>query len=304
MSFAGFTNDVPSPTPNPQKLQKKKVVKKSEKLLMAAADKKTREIVGGTELLPPEAKLSAPSASPVKLLIKDDGKCQLVSGEDPPQAIGDSGKEDIKSANKTIEEKIDNISESIKSDENANSTNIAPRDKLEIFQEKQKIIEEQNRKRKEMLAKVISERQKKTATETRKLEIVQHELQKIDLLLNTDVQYLRDSIEQASYEFMRAQKRYDDAEKEFVDAKMNLYGVMERKELLTDHLCSIIEQNEMRKAKRLNELMEELELEGVKIETEEKGDISLTDLRQPTEINTLKRSESLPVPSEENLVED
>merc|ERR1719347_212023 len=171
-----------------------------------------------------------------------------------------------------------------------------PETNSRYFRRSKKIIEEQNRKRKEMLAKVISERQKKTATETRKLEIVQHELQKIDLLLNTDVQYLRDSIEQASYEFMRAQKRYDDAEKEFVDAKMNLYGVMERKELLTDHLCSIIEQNEMRKAKRLNELMEELELEGVKIETEEKGDISLTDLRQPTEINTLKRSESLQVP--------
>merc|ERR1719348_892635 len=131
-----------------------------------------------------------------------------------------------------------------------------------------------------MLAKVISDRKKKTDQENKKLEIVQQELQKIDILLNTDVQYLRDSIEQASFEFMRAQKRYDDAEKEFVDAKMNLYGVMERKELLTDHLCSIIEQNEMRKAKRLNELMEELELESLNLEPlQQNENVSLLELR-------------------------
>jgi len=133
--------------------------------------------------------------------------------------------------------------------------------KLEAFQEKQKLIEEQNRKRKEMLSKAIMDRKKKTDSETKKLELVRQELEKIDLMLNTDVQFLRDSIEQASLEFMEAQKRYDRAEKEFVESKLNLFSSMERKELLTDHLCTIIEQNEIRKAKKLNALMEELELE-------------------------------------------
>ena len=73
-------------------------------------------------------------------------------------------------------------------------------------------------------------------------------------------------------------KRYDRAEKEFVESKLHLFSSMERKELLTDHLCTIIEQvdkltkncffliieflqNEIRKAKKLNALMEELELD-------------------------------------------
>lgn len=55
-------------------------------------------------------------------------------------------------------------------------------------------------------------------------------------------------------------KRYDRAEKEFLDAKLLLYKKLERKELLTHHLCTIIEQNEMRKAKKLSELMEKLEM--------------------------------------------
>ena len=77
--------------------------------------------------------------------------------------------------------------------------------KLEVFQEKQKMIEEQNRKRKELLSKAIKDRKKKSDSESKKLELVRQELEKIDLMLNTDVQFLRDSIEQASLEFMEAQ---------------------------------------------------------------------------------------------------
>ena len=55
-------------------------------------------------------------------------------------------------------------------------------------------------------------------------------------------------------------KRYDRAEKEFLEAKMLFFTKLERKELLTHHLCTIIEQNEMRKAQKLSELMEKLDL--------------------------------------------
>ena len=67
------------------------------------------------------------------------------------------------------------------------------------------MIEEQNRKRKDMLSKAIKDRKKKKDSESKKLELVRQELEKIDLMLNTDVQFLRGSIEQASVEFMEAQ---------------------------------------------------------------------------------------------------
>jgi hypothetical protein len=41
-----------------------------------------------------------------------------------------------------------------------------------------------------------------------------------------------------------------------------LFERLERKELLTEHLCTIIEQNEIRKARKLSELMNRLRLGG------------------------------------------
>ena len=60
--------------------------------------------------------------------------------------------------------------------------------------------------------------------------------------------------------FLFFRKRYDKAEKEFVDAKLHLHKRQERKELLTEHLGAVIEDCEIRKAKKLNELMNQLEM--------------------------------------------
>lgn len=55
-----------------------------------------------------------------------------------------------------------------------------------------------------------------------------------------------------------SRKRYHRIEKEFLDAKMTLHQKLEKKEMLTEHLCAIIEKNEERKAEKLNELMTRL----------------------------------------------
>ena len=56
-------------------------------------------------------------------------------------------------------------------------------------------------------------------------------------------------------------KRYDRAEREFIDAKTDLHNKSEAKDLLTEHLYTVIHQNEVRKAKKLAELTHKLELE-------------------------------------------
>lgn len=53
-------------------------------------------------------------------------------------------------------------------------------------------------------------------------------------------------------------KRYEKAEQEFVEAKMDLHRKTERKDLLTEHLYTIIRENELRKARKLEELMAKL----------------------------------------------
>lgn len=45
---------------------------------------------------------------------------------------------------------------------------------------------------------------------------------------------------------------------EFLAAKMHLQKEKERKEMLTEHLCTLIAHNESRKAKKLESLMDQL----------------------------------------------
>lgn len=76
---------------------------------------------------------------------------------------------------------------------------------LDEFQARQKLIEEQNRKRKELLAKALADRTKRTEEEARKLKEIQNEFKKLDALLSNDVSILRQQIDIASLEFMEAQ---------------------------------------------------------------------------------------------------
>ena len=181
------------------------------------------------ESLPPAARLSA---TPVKLKIAgvrsalplyllryisslyflDNGTCQVVSTNPPstsPQPSTTTSTLPEVSASETTAIPSEDPSSTTTSTSNNNpsvDTSGTDREsKISAFQEKQKLIEEQNRKKKELLSKAINDRKKKTAGEARKLDVVHKELEKIDLMLNTDVRFLRDSIEEASLDFMEAQ---------------------------------------------------------------------------------------------------
>jgi len=294
MSFSGFPEEGggAGQGARPKKVASNSSGKSKEQRLLAATERKLHSVLACSAPLPDQARLSAAAtpSTPVKLRISDDGRCNVVGGDDATSApLGKTTKEEPVKHGGTETDSEKNEENETSAKEESPKPQDASSSKLEMFQEKQKLIEEQNRKRKELLSKAIHARQQQTDQESRKLTIVQAELAKIDTLLNTDVQFLRESIEQASFDFMKAQKRYDDAEKEFISAKLHLFGVSEKKELLTDHLCSIIEQNEARKGRRLTELMEELELDAPEIGQGEA--VSLKELRPAADFNTLKKSE-------------
>ncbi|KAK3088666.1 hypothetical protein FSP39_022101 [Pinctada imbricata] len=161
---------------------------------------------------------------------------------------------------------------------------------LEKFREQQKMIEEANKQRKALLAKTLSERQKRAREEAAKLAHIQKELQLLDNRLTADVTVIRSKIEMASRDFLDAQKRYDRAEREFVEAKVDLQKKSELKEQLTEHLYTIIHQNEVRKAKKLSELMGELEMEA-----KEEG-VQLPDLPPLSTFNTITALQALQSP--------
>ncbi|OWR43620.1 RAB6-interacting golgin like protein [Danaus plexippus plexippus] len=143
----------------------------------------------------------------------------------------------------------------------------AHRLKLEELQIQQKLMEEQNKKRKEMLAKALADRTKQTEEEVLKLEKIKKELQVLDGQFSQDVAVLRKKIDQACVSFADAEKHYLKIEKEFLQAKINLQKEREKKELLTEHLCALITHNETRKAQKLETLMLELASEKNKVQT-------------------------------------
>ncbi|KAM6939416.1 RAB6-interacting golgin [Lycodopsis pacificus] len=132
--------------------------------------------------------------------------------------------------------------------------------RLEQLQQEQKIIEQKNKLKKALLTKTIAEKSKQTQAEAVKLKRIQKELQALDDMVSNDIGILRIKIEQASWDFSAARKRYEKAEVEYVTAKLDLHKKTEAKEQLTEHLCAIIQQNELRKAHKLEELMQQLQL--------------------------------------------
>ncbi|XP_027867755.1 RAB6-interacting golgin [Xiphophorus couchianus] len=133
--------------------------------------------------------------------------------------------------------------------------------RLEQLQQEQKVIEERNKLTKALLAKTIAEKSKQTQAEAVKLRRIQKELQALDDMVSNDIGILRGRIEQASWDYSAARKRYEKAEAEYVAAKLDLHRKTEVKEQLTEHLYAIIQQNELRKACKLQQLMEELQLQ-------------------------------------------
>ncbi|KAI3369138.1 hypothetical protein L3Q82_026088 [Scortum barcoo] len=140
--------------------------------------------------------------------------------------------------------------------------------RLEQLQQEQKIIEERNKRKKALLAKTIAEKSKQTQAEAVKLKRIQKELQALDDMVSNDIGILRGKIEQASWDYSAARKRYEKAEAEYVMAKLDLHKKTEVKEQLTEHLCAIIQQNELRKAHKLEELMQQLQLQATEEELE------------------------------------
>ncbi|XP_056133264.1 RAB6-interacting golgin [Lampris incognitus] len=140
--------------------------------------------------------------------------------------------------------------------------------RLEQLQLEQKVMEEKNRRKKALLAKTIAEKSKQTHAEAVKLNRIQKELQTLDDMVSNDIGILRGKIEQASWDYSLARKRYEKAEAEYVTAKLDLHKKTEVKEQLTEHLCAIIQQNELRKAHKLEELMQQLQLQATEEELE------------------------------------
>ncbi|XP_067642561.1 RAB6-interacting golgin [Eurosta solidaginis] len=131
---------------------------------------------------------------------------------------------------------------------------------LREFETHRKLIEDQNKHKKELLYKAIELHSQKTAAEARKISEIKQELAKLDNDLALDVSMLRKQIDNACILFSQVEKQYIKIEAQFLKAKIDLHNAAEKKELLTEHLCTVIAHNEDRKAQKLSELMQKVGL--------------------------------------------
>ncbi|KAH8285960.1 hypothetical protein KR054_000061 [Drosophila jambulina] len=131
---------------------------------------------------------------------------------------------------------------------------------LKDFEQHRRMIEEQNKQKKQMLYQAIEQHTQKTAAESRKIEEIRHELSKLESDLAVDVALLRKQIDNACIHFSNVEKQYVKIEAQFLKAKIELHNASEKKELLTEHLCTVIAHNEDRKAQKLTELMQKVGL--------------------------------------------
>ncbi|XP_069865205.1 RAB6-interacting golgin-like [Dipodomys merriami] len=167
----------------------------------------------------------------------------------------------------------------------------------EVLQQEQRLMEEKNKRKKALLAKAIAERSKRTQAEALKLKRVQKELQALDDMVSADIGILRNRIDQASLDYSYARKRFDRAEAEYITAKLDLQRKTEIKEQLTEHLCTIIQQNELRKATKLEELMRQLDVQADEETLELEVEVERLLQEQEAEARKQAGSEEKPHPS-------
>ncbi|XP_076195861.1 RAB6-interacting golgin isoform X1 [Aptenodytes patagonicus] len=216
---------------------------------------------GGAASVPPEQLLSVPKHKP--------GHPQQPVPPPHPPSAADQRQGDNRDQQKEVtpvdpcdgSDNVQNCPAKPNSKVEKKKVALQEKSRWEILQQEQRLIEEKNKRKKALLAKAIAERSKRTQAETVKLKRIQKELQALDDMVSADIGILRNRIDQASLDYSYARKRYDKAESEYVAAKLDLQHKTEIKEHLTEHLCTIIQQNELRKARKLEELMQQLEVE-------------------------------------------
>lgn len=106
----------------------------------------------------------------------------------------------------------------------------------------------------------MNERRIKTQQEQARLNKVQRELNQLEQSLQVDVNRLRAKIEEAIKDYTAAKTRFDAAEMEYISAKLDVQKKEDLKERMTEHLMIIIQENETRKAEKLQELMTKMAL--------------------------------------------
>uniref|UniRef100_A0A8C9G4K6 RAB6-interacting golgin n=1 Tax=Pavo cristatus TaxID=9049 RepID=A0A8C9G4K6_PAVCR len=193
---------------------------------------------GGAASVPPEQLLSVPKHKPCNPQQPTPAP-HCPSADQRQNDSRDQQKEPMPAGPCNGSDSAQNLTPKMSTKVEKKKVELQEKSRWEILQQEQRLIEEKNKRKKALLAKAIAERRVRLQVRKGLLRRILEQL----IALN------------------QGRKRYDKAESEYVAAKLDLQHKTEIKEHLTEHLCTIIQQNELRKARKLEELMQQLEVE-------------------------------------------
>jgi DNA repair exonuclease SbcCD ATPase subunit len=118
-----------------------------------------------------------------------------------------------------------------------------------------------NARAREAMAK-LHERDARVRREQETLEVVRRELRDLERFVQRDVDIIRDRIEEQDRLLATARGRFTRAKAEFDAAAADMENLSTKKNALTAHLTTILEENEARKLAHLEKIHSLLERAG------------------------------------------
>ena len=126
-------------------------------------------------------------------------------------------------------------------------------------------------KKEKLVQSALQHRFKKMEAEEMKLRQIRSTLKSLSVDTGKEIHVLRGKIEYTESMLAKAEGTLRYKEKEVIELKENVVKLREKKNLLTEHLSTIIYESEKKKQEKLKELMVALDLGDVTQEEAEKA---------------------------------
>uniref|UniRef100_A0A1A9VYT5 RAB6-interacting golgin n=1 Tax=Glossina austeni TaxID=7395 RepID=A0A1A9VYT5_GLOAU len=140
-----------------------------------------------------------------------------------------------------------------------NCLNVQSPFKITSFKDAQlprKMVEVENRQKKELLRKTTGHNSKSNSLEAHRIKEIKKQVIKLNDDFATDVAVLRKKVDRVCIYFNIVEQEYIKTEKKFVKCKLDLREAAEKQEILAEQLGAVITRNENRKVEKLTDRVE------------------------------------------------
>ena len=163
------------------------------------------------------------------------------------------------------------MSDLVKRERDSKETTTTNPDAEEYYRNDPAKLKKELEKKEKLVQSALQHRFKKMEAEEMKLRQIRSTLKSLSADTGKEIHVLRGKIEYTESMLAKAEGTLRYKEKEVIELKENVNKLREKKNLLTEHLSTIIYESEKKKQEKLKELMVALDLGDVTQEEAEKA---------------------------------